>query len=87
MLDTLIKADARRSNLYVMDRGLASSASFEAMSDSEAKFVGRIKTNRGMEVVSSLMEAGGDKDLGRLELVDDIEVRLYTKTKEKTNRK
>lgn len=86
VLDTLIKADARHSNLYVMDRGLASSASFEAMSDSEAKFVGRIKTNRGMEVVSSLMEAGGDKDLGRLELVDDIEVRLYTKTKEKTKR-
>ena len=50
VLDTLIKTDARHSNLYVMDRGLASSASFEAMSDSEAKFVGRIKTNRGIEV-------------------------------------
>ena len=86
VLDTLIKTDARHSNLYVMDRGLASSASFEAMSDSEAKFVGRIKTNRGMEVVRNLMEEGVDKDLGRLELVDDIEVRLYTKTKEKTKR-
>ena len=86
VLDTLIKADAGHRNMYVMDRGLTSSASFEAMSVSQAKFVGRIKTNRKMEVVRTLMDGKTDKDLGKLELVDDIEVRLYTKAKEKTGR-
>lgn len=86
VLDTLIKADAGHRNMYVMDRGLTSSASFEAMSVSQAKFVGRIKTNRKMEVVRTLMDGKTDKDLGKLELVDDIEVQLYTKVHEKTER-
>ena len=86
VLDTLIKSDAGHKNLYVMDRGLASSSSFEAMSASDAKFVGRIKTSRKMEVVRVLASEKADRDLGKLELVDDIEVRLYTKEKEKTKR-
>ena len=86
VLDTLIKADAEHRNMYVMDRGLTSSASFEAMSVSQAKFVGRIKTNRKMEVVRTLMDGKTDKDLGKMELVDDIEVQLYTKVHEKTER-
>ena len=86
VLDTLIKSDARHRNLYVLDRGLASSSSFEMMSALEAKFVGRIKTNRKLEVVRTLMDGKTDKDLGKLELVDDIEVHLYTKAHEKTER-
>ena len=56
------------------------------MSTLEAKFVGRIKTNKRMEVVRTLMDGKTDKDLGKLELVDDIEVQPYTKAHEKTER-
>ncbi len=86
VLDTLIKADAGHGNLYVMDRGLSATSSFEGMDAQDAKFVGRIKTNRKMEVVRTLTGAQPDRDLGKLELVDDVEVRLYTKTKDKTER-
>lgn len=86
VLDTLIKADTGHSNLYVMDRGLSATSSFEGMDAQDAKFVGRIKTNRRMEVVRTLMGVQPDRNLGKLELVDDVEVRLYTKTKDKTER-
>jgi hypothetical protein len=39
-----------------------------------------------MEVVRTLMGVQPDRDLGKLELVDDVEVRLYTKTKDKKER-
>ena len=84
--DTLIKADAGHSNLYVLDRGMSATSSFEGMDAQDAKFVGRIKTNRRMEVVRTLTGEQPDRDLGKLELVDDVEVRLYTKTKDRTER-
>ena len=48
--------------------------------------MGRIKTNKRMVVVRTLMDGKTDKDLGKLELVDDIEVQPYTKAHEKTER-
>lgn len=75
----LIKKDKEHCNLYLLDRGFSALANYNEVSDSKAKFVGRIKTNRKMEVVGSLMEEGADKDLGKLELIDDVKVHLYGK--------
>lgn len=75
----LIKKDKEHCNLYLLDRGFSALANYNEVSDSKAKFVGRIKTNRKMEVVGRLMEEGADKDLGKLELIDDVKVHLYGK--------
>lgn len=71
-----IKSSKDHANVYVMDRGHSSLANFTLLG-SMATFVGRIKADRKMEVVESLMDEGTDRDLGQLELVDDMRVRLY----------
>ncbi|MCI6233930.1 MAG: hypothetical protein MR627_02345, partial [Prevotella sp.] len=49
-------------------------------------FVGRINTNRKMRVVRSLMSDETDRNLGKLELMEDVIVHLYNKEhKEDTN--
>ena len=50
--------------------------------DAKAKFVGRIKTNRKMQVIENLMTENTNTDLGKLELVDDLVVFLYMSIKE-----
>ena len=47
------------------------------VTEQRGKFVGRIKTNRKMEVVRSLMDETTDTDLRNLDLQDDIVVHLY----------
>lgn len=71
-----IKESKDHANIYVMDRGLSSLSNFTELGG-KATFVGRLKTDRRMEVVESLADGETDRDLGALELVDDMRVRLY----------
>lgn len=71
-----VKESKDHANIYVMDRGLSSLSNFTELGG-KATFVGRLKTGRRMEVVESLMDEDTDRDLGALELVDDMRVRLF----------
>ena len=77
VLTQLIKKEPNHENLYVFDRGVSSLENYDNITELQGKFVGRIKTNRKMEVVRSLMDETIDTDLGNLELQDDIVVHLY----------
>lgn len=78
----LIKKDKDHKNVYVLDRGLMALANYKELDQSDAVFIGRINTNRKMTVVRSLMTEGTDRDLGKLELVDDVIVHLYKNSKD-----
>ena len=82
VLEGLIKKDKNHQNLYVLDRGLTALDNYKKVSLADAVFVGRINTNRKMKVVRSLMTEDTDRDLGRLELVDDVIVHLYNQKHE-----
>ena len=82
VLEGLIKKDKNHQNLYVLDRGLTALDNYKKVSLADAAFVGRINTNRKMKVVRSLMTEDTDRDLGRLELVDDVIVHLYNQKHE-----
>ena len=82
VLEGLIKKDKNHQNLYVFDRGLMALANYKKVSLADAVFVGRINTNRKMKVVRSLMTEDTDRDLGKLELTDDVIVHLYNKEEE-----
>lgn len=73
----LIKKDTNHENLYILDRGFSSIKNYDDVTFHGGRFVGRIKTNRRMEVLRSLMDENTDTDLGNLELQDDIAVHLY----------
>ncbi len=77
VLTQLIKKDSNHENLYVLDRGFSSLENYDNVTEQRGKFVGRIKTNRKMEVVRSLMDETTDTDLRNLDLQDDIVVHLY----------
>ena len=68
VLTQLIKKDSKHENLYVLDRGFSSLENYDNVTKQQGKFVGRIKTNRKMEVVRSLKDETTDTDLGKLEL-------------------
>ena len=78
----LIKKDKEHKNIYVLDRGLVALANYKEFDRSDAVFIGRINTNRKMKVVRNLMTEDTERDLGRLELVDDVTVHLYKSSKE-----
>lgn len=82
VLEGLIKKDKDHKNLYVLDRGLTALDSYKKVDQADAVFVGRINTNRKMKVIRSLMTEETDKDLGKLELVDDVTVHLYNRNEE-----
>ncbi len=82
VLEGLIKKDKNHQNLYVLDRGLSALDNYKKVSQADAMFVGRINTNRKMKVVRSLMTEDTDRDLGKLELTDDVIVHLYNKERE-----
>ena len=79
VLEGLIKKDKNHQNLYVFDRGLTALDSYKKVSQADAVFVGRINTNRKMKVVRSLMTDETDRDLGKMELTDDVIVHLYNR--------
>lgn len=54
VIQGMIKSDPEHRNLYVFDRGVASLKAYDAMESQQAKFVGRIRTNRKMETVREL---------------------------------
>ena len=83
LLERLIKKDKAHKNLYVLDRGLTALDNYKKVAQSEAVFIGRINTNRKMKVVRSLMTKDTDRDLGNLELMDDVIVHLYNNKHEK----
>ena len=82
VLEGLIKKDKNHQNLYVFDRGLMALDNYKKVSLADAAFVGRINTNRKMKVVRSLMTEDTDRDLGKLELTDDVIVHLYNQKHE-----
>ena len=77
LVSRMVKADKNHANVYVLDRGLQATYNFEDMSASGACFIGRLRTNSKKETVRSLLQDGSDKDLGKLELLEDEEVRLF----------
>ena len=79
VLEGLIRKDKNHQNLYVLDRGLTALDNYKKVSLSDAVFIGRINTNRRMKVVRSLMTDETNRDLGKLELTDDVIVHLYNK--------
>lgn len=81
LIEQMIKSDDEHRNLYLFDRGLCALESFEMINKEEAFFLCRIKTNRKIEVVKSLIKEGDSKDLGTLELVSDELVQLYDNKK------
>lgn len=83
VIEDLIKKDVRHRNLYVFDRGLSATYNFDAFNSHNALFVGRIKTNRNMEIVESLMTDETVHDLGQLTLMDDVIVHLWDSKKNK----
>jgi len=82
VLEGLIKKDKNHQNLYVLDRGLTALDNYKKVGQADAVFIGRINTNRRMRVVRSLMTDETDKDLGKLELTDDVIVHLYNQKRE-----
>lgn len=62
VIQGMIKKDKEHHNLYVFDRGVSSLKAFDSMSEQHAKFVGRIKTNRKMEVVRELEIPEADRE-------------------------
>lgn len=82
VLEGLIKKDKNHQNLYVLDRGLTALDNYKKVSLADAVFVGRINTNRKMKIARSLMTEDTDRDLGKLELVDDVIVHLYNQKHE-----
>ena len=73
VLERLIKKDKNHQNLYVFDRGLMALDNYKKVSLADAVF---------MKVVRSLMTEDTDRDLGKLELTDDVIVHLYNQKHE-----
>lgn len=81
VINNLIKIDKEHRNLYVFDRGVSSLNSYNKLTEQQAQFVCRIKTNRKNEFVHSLMESNTELDLGSLELVSDEVIHLFDSAK------
>ena len=80
VINNLVKSDKGHRNLYVFDRGVSSLNTYNNMNEQLAQFVCRIKTNRKVEVVRSLMNSTVETDLGSLELVSDEIIHLFDHT-------
>ena len=73
----MVKKDKDHANIYVLDRGLSAVGNYESLTENNAMFIGRLKTKSKMAEVRRLMDEEADTDLGKLELTDDVEVRLF----------
>lgn len=73
-----VKKEPGHQNIYVLDRGLQSTRTMKAFSESEINFICRAKENRKFELVESLIAEGQDMDMGESILLSDSIVRLYT---------
>lgn len=78
VIQGMIKNDPEHRNFYVFDRGVASLKAYDAMESQQAKFVGRIRTNRKMETVRELEIPEEDRNApDKLVLDEDKVVHLH----------
>ena len=68
-------------NIYTFDRGVTASKTFATLTNEEILFVGRLKTNRKFEVVSTDQLDGAERDLGELNLLNSQTVHLFNDNK------
>lgn len=73
-----VKKEAGHQNIYVLDRGLQSTRTMKAFSQSQVTFICRAKENRKFIQLDSLITEGQDPDLGESKLIRDSRVQLYT---------
>lgn len=73
--------EGSRINIYTFDRGVSASKTFAALNSEEIFFVGRLKTNRKFEVVSTDKLDEPEKELGELNLLSSQTVYLYNDSK------
>lgn len=71
-----VKQESGHRNIYIMDRGLQSTRNMREFSNENIRFIARTKENRKHVEVESLMT--NDLDLGKLILLKDSKVYLYT---------
>jgi len=73
-----VKKEPGHQNIYVLDRGLQSTRTMKAFSDSEVTFICRAKENRKFELLEDRIAERQDMDMGESILLRDCIVRLYT---------
>ncbi len=73
-----IKQESEHENIYVLDRGLQSARNMKVFSDKSVRFVLRAKENRKYHELESLITDQSSKDLGKLILLKDSKVYLFT---------
>lgn len=78
--EVLLKSASKegsQTNIYTFDRGVCASKTFATLNGEEIFFVGRLKTNRKFEVVSTDNWNEPEKDLGELNLLSSQTVYLF----------
>jgi hypothetical protein len=73
-----VKKEPGHQNIYVVDRGLQSTRTMKAFSESEVTFICRAKENRKFELLEDRITEGQDRDMEESILLRDCIVRLYT---------
>jgi hypothetical protein len=73
-----VKKEPGHQNIYVLDRGIQSTRTMKAFSESEVTFICRAKENRKFELLQDRIAEGQDMDMGESILLRDCIVRLYT---------
>lgn len=73
-----VQQQPHHRNIYVIDRGLQSTATMKSFADGSVTFIIRAKENRKHVELESLPHKSRDLDLGELILVKDSKVNLYT---------
>ncbi len=67
------------TNIYTFDRGVAAIKAFSSFNSVNISFVGRLRTNRRYDIISSDQLSEDGKDLGELTLISSQIVHLYGK--------
>lgn len=73
--------EGNRTNIYTFDRGVTSSATFSDLNKENIFFVGRLKTNRRYDLISTDEIKGAEKDLGELKLISSQLIHLFKDNK------
>lgn len=73
-----VKKEPGHQNIYVLDRGLQSTRTMKAFSESEVTFICRAKENRKFELLEERTAHGQDNNMRESILLRDCIVRLYT---------
>lgn len=71
--------EGSNTNIYTFDRGVASIKNFASFSTNNISFVGRLRTCRRYNIISSDQLTEEEKDLGELKLISSQIVHLYGK--------